>query len=104
MRTLTNCMLGGFLAAFLVSQAILLLNPAVPLDFSTFWRVWGTLALTYGLAAGLGWWLFLIAVEQVRGRPLRPAWLSFRLLTWLVMLNLVLAAILLWHNLFYFRL
>ncbi len=104
MRTLTNCMLGGFLAAFLVSQAILLLNPAVPLDFSTFWRVWGTLAMTYGLAAGLGWWLLLIAVEQVRGGPLRPAWISFRLLTWLVMLNLALAAILLWHNLFYFRL
>ncbi len=104
MRTFTNCMLGGFVAAFLLSEVLLLLNPGVPLDLSTFWRVWGTLALTYGVAAGLGWWLFLIAVEEIQGRPIRPAWFSFRLLTWLLMLNLAVAAILLWHNLFHFRL
>ena len=104
MRTLTNCLLGGLLAACLVTQALLLLNPAVPLDALTLARVWATVALTYGLAVGLGWRLFLFAVEELRGRPIRPAWFSFRLLTWLVMLDLALGAILLWHNLFYYRL
>jgi predicted AlkP superfamily phosphohydrolase/phosphomutase len=103
MRKLTNSLLGGLLAAFLLTEALLLLNPEVPLDFTTVWRLWGTLALTYGLAAGLFFWLLLIAIEALGGRPLQPAWFSFRLLTWLLMLDLALGAILLWHNLFHFR-
>ena len=104
MRRLTNSLLGGFLAALLLTQALLLLNPEVPLDISTVWRVWGTLAVTYGLAAGLSFWLLLVVVEAIRGQPLQPAWFSFRLLTWLLMLVLALGAVLLWHNLFHFRL
>jgi hypothetical protein len=62
------------------------------------------LALTYGLISGLAMWLLLALIEQIRGRGLRPAWLSFRLLIWLLILDLVVAATLVWHNLFYYRL
>ena len=103
MRTLTNSLLGGFLAAVLLSEALFLLNTDVPLALPIWWRVWGTLALTYGLAAGLGFWLLMRGVETVRGRPLQPAWFSFSVLTWLIMIDLGLGAILLWHNLFYYR-
>jgi predicted AlkP superfamily phosphohydrolase/phosphomutase len=67
-------------------------------------RVWGTMALTYGLVVGLVLWLVLVLFEELRGRAIRPAWLSFRLLTWLFILDLAAAATLLWHNLFYYRL
>ncbi len=104
MRKLTNSLVAGLLAAFLITEALMLLNPDVPLTFSTLWQVWSILALTYGLAAGLGFWLLMIALEELRGRSLQPAWLSFRLLTWLLMIDLTMGAILLWHNLFRFRL
>ncbi len=104
MRNLTNSLLGGQLLALFLAQSIFILNPQVTLDAPTILRVWGSVALTYGIASGLLSWLLLFLVEEVRGGPLRPAWMSFRLLIWLLTLDLGLAATLLWHNLFYYRL
>lgn len=89
--------------ALFLAQSIFILNPQVTLDAQTLLRVWICVALTYGLAAGLAIWLLLFLIEEVRGGPLRPAWMSFRLLIWLLALDLGLAATLLWHNLFYYR-
>jgi predicted AlkP superfamily phosphohydrolase/phosphomutase len=104
MRNLVNSLLGGQSAALFLVQTIFLLNPRVPFDAKTFFQVWIVFALTLGLALGLGFWLMLFVFEQIRGGAVRPAWVSFRLQTWLLVLTLALAAGLLWHNLFYYRL
>ncbi len=104
MRNLINTLLGGQLAALFLVQATFLLNPRVPFDVKTFFQVWIGFALTFGLALGLGFWLMLFFFEQIRGSAIRPAWVSFRLQTWLMVLTLALAGGLLWHNLFYYRL
>ncbi len=104
MRILTNSLLAGQLLAAFLTQVVFLLNPHIPLETVTLLRVWAPLAGTYGLITGLAMWLLLALIEQIRGRRLRPAWLSFRLLIWLLILDLVVAATLLWHNLFYYRL
>ncbi|MFQ5789426.1 MAG: alkaline phosphatase family protein [Acidobacteriota bacterium] len=104
MRNLTNSLLGGLFAALLFAQAFFLLNPQISLDLTTLVSVGGVLAVTYGVAAGVGFWLLTFLIEKLRDRPLRPAWLSLRLLAWLFMIDLAMAAALLWHNLFYYRL
>jgi predicted AlkP superfamily phosphohydrolase/phosphomutase len=104
LRNLVNSLLGGQLIALFLTQTVFLLNTHIPLDTMTLLRVWGTMALTYGLAVGLVLWLVLVLFEELRGSAIRPAWFSFRLLTWLFMLDLAAVAALLWHNLFYYRL
>lgn len=104
MRNLTNCLVGGVLAALFLGQILFLLNPQVPLDVRCGTGVAFPLVLVYGVGMGLAYWILLLIFEEVRSQPVRPAWLSFRLLTWLVVLDLSAAAVLAWHNLFYYRL
>jgi len=104
MRKLTNALAAGQVAALLIAECTFLLNPEVPHTWTNVLSVWGTFAATYGIATGVLFLLVLQAVEVVRGKPLGPAWLSYRVLSWLVMLALAGAAVLLWHNLVQFRL
>ena len=103
MRKLTNSLAAGQVAALLIAECIILFNPEVPHTWTNVLSVWGTCALTYGIAAGLGFWVLLSFVEAVRGKPLGPAWLSYRVLTWLLMLALAGAAALWWLNLISLR-
>ncbi len=103
MRKLTNSLVAGQVVALLLAECVFLLNPDVPHTWANVLSVWGTFAATYGIASCLAFWLLLYAVETVRGKPLGPAWLSYRVLTWLVMLALAAAAGLLWLNLLSFR-
>ena len=103
MRKATNCLVAGLVVALLLAECVFLLNPEVPHTFQTVLSVWGTFALTYGLAASLAFWVLLRVVEAFRGKRLGPAWLSFRVLTWLLMLALASAATLLWYNLLHLR-
>jgi predicted AlkP superfamily phosphohydrolase/phosphomutase len=104
MRNLTNSLAAGQFAALLAAELIFMVNPEVPRTWTSVLSVWGVSASTYGLFAGLACWVLLFLVEILRGRRLRPAWLSFRVLSWLVMLCLTAAAVLLWHNLVSLRL
>jgi predicted AlkP superfamily phosphohydrolase/phosphomutase len=99
MRKLTNAIAAGQLAALLFAELVFLLNPEVPHTWTNVVSVWGVFAATYGLAIGAAYWLLLQLVEAVRARRLGPAWLSFRLQTWLLTLSLGMAAVLLWLNL-----
>jgi len=99
MRKLTNSLVAGQFTALLATELLFLLNPEVPHTWTSVLSVFGVFAVTYGLAAGIAFWLLLSLVETFRGRPLDPAWLSFRVLTWLLALSLAAAAALLWHNL-----
>jgi predicted AlkP superfamily phosphohydrolase/phosphomutase len=104
MRNLTNSLAAGQFAALLAAELIFLLNPEVPRTWRSVLSVWGVSASTYGLVCGLVSFVLLFLVETLRGRRLAPAWLSFRVLSWLLMLFLVVAAVLLWHNLVSLRL
>jgi hypothetical protein len=99
MRKLANCLAGGVLLALLATELLFLLNPEVPHTGKSVFAVVGVLAATYGIAGAAAFWVLLSLVELSRGRPLQPAWLSFRVLTWLVTLSLAAAAVLFWHNL-----
>jgi predicted AlkP superfamily phosphohydrolase/phosphomutase len=103
MRKLTNSLVAGQLVSLLLAECVFLLNPEVPHTWAYVSSVWGTFAATYGIVAGLFFWLLLYAIESVRGKSLGPAWLSYRVLTWLVTLALAAAAALLWLNLLSFR-
>lgn len=104
MRKLTNGILAGQFAAILATELVFMLNPEVPHTLTNVLSVLAVFALTYGIAAGAGFFALLVLVEALRGEPIRPAWLSFRVSTWLVAVSLTAAAILLWHNLFGLRL
>jgi predicted AlkP superfamily phosphohydrolase/phosphomutase len=104
MRNLTNSLAAGQFAALLAAELIFMVNPEVPRTWRSVLSVWGVSALTYGLFSGIVCWVLLFLVETLRGRRLRPAWLSFRVLSWLAMLCLAAAAVLLWHNLVSLRL
>lgn len=99
MRKLTNGLAAGQFMALLAAELLFLLNPEVPHTWTSVLSVFGAFAVTYGIAAGIAFWLLLSLVEAIRGRPLGPAWLSFRVLTWLLALSLAAGAALLWHNL-----
>ncbi len=99
MRKLTNALVAGQFTALLSTELLFLLNPEVPHTWTSVLSVFGVFAVTYGIAAGAAFWLLLSLAEFVRGKPLRPAWLSFRVLTWLLALSLTAAALLLWVNL-----
>ncbi len=99
MRKLTNSLVASELTALLATELLFLLNPEVAHTWTSVLSVFSVFALTYGVAASLGFWLLLSLVEIVRGRPLQPAWLSFPVLTWLLTLSLAAAAVLFWHNL-----
>lgn len=98
MRKLTNSLVAGQLVALLIAECVFLFNPEVPHTWTNVLSVWGTFAVTYGIVSGLSLWLLLTLVEWGRGQSLRPAWLSYRVMTWLVMLALGGAATLLWLN------
>jgi len=98
MRKLTNSLVAGQLVALLIAECVFLFNPEVPHTWTNVLSVWGTFAVTYGIVSGLSLWLVLTSVEWARGKSLRPAWLSYRVMTWLVMLGLGGAAGLLWLN------
>lgn len=99
MRKLTNALAAGQLSGLLAAELVFILNPEVAHTPKNVLSVWGVFAVSYGVAAGMGFWVLLQLVEWIRGRRIGPAWLSFRVLTWLVMLALAVASGMLWLNL-----
>ncbi len=103
MRKLTNSLAAGMVLALLVAESVFLLNPDIPHTWKNVISIFGTFAISYGIGVGGVFWLLLYGVELARGRPLGPAWLSYRVLTWLLMLTFSAGAALLWHNLVHVR-
>jgi predicted AlkP superfamily phosphohydrolase/phosphomutase len=99
LRKLTNAVLAGQFTALLSTELLFLLNPEVPHTWTSVLSVFAVFSVSYGLAAGAAFWIILTLAEVLRGEPLQPAWLSFRVLTWLLAMSLAGAAVLLWVNL-----
>lgn len=103
LRMLTNAIAGGVLAAAYLTVLLLQLNPHVPLESATSMRWFATFVEFYGLYLGVGWYLAILARDAIASEPLRPAWVSVRLVAWIGALTAVGAAAVTWGNLNGFR-
>lgn len=100
---LTNAMLGGVLGAAYLAVVVLLINPQVPLFSRTSGRWFLALVSFYGLPLSVSVYLVILVREVLASRPLRPGWLSVRLLAWLGAAFAAATALMTWGNLQGFR-
>lgn len=103
LRMLTNAMIGGVLGAAYLAVVVLLINPQVPLFSRTSGQWFLALVSFYGLPLGVGVYFVILVREVLASRPLRPGWLSVRLLAWLGAAFAAATASVTWGNLQGFR-
>ncbi len=99
LRMLTNAVAGGVLIATYPVVLILQLNPHVSIASETAWLWLVAVVSLYAPFLTLGIYFLLMARELLGTEPLRPAWLSVRLLAWLGAMGVAGAAALTWANL-----
>ena len=96
---LTNALAGGVLIALYLGILVLQLNPQVQIVSSTTVGWFVALLAMYGPYVTVVIVLAILGGEAVVSRPLRPGWLSVRILAWLAAVSSATAAILTWSNL-----
>ncbi len=99
LRMLTNAVTGGVLVALYLAVLVLQLNPHVALASETAGRWFIALMSLYGPVLTVTIYFLLIARDLISTEPLRPAWLSVRLLAWLGAIGAAGAAAITWANL-----
>ena len=99
LRMLTNALAGGVLIALYLGILVLQLNPQVQIISSTAFGWLGALLAMYGPYVTVLIVLAILGGEAIVSRPLRPGWLSVRILAWLSAISSATAAILTWANL-----
>lgn len=98
-RMFTNAALVGLLGAAYVTALVLQLNPQIPLVSPTTVH-WFVAALSvHGLLLTVAVWLALIIRDAFTGNPIKPAWLSVRVLAWTSAVTAGAAAAISWGNL-----
>jgi hypothetical protein len=98
-RMFTNAALVGLLGAAYVTALVLQLNPQIPLVSPTTVH-WFLAALSvHGLLITVAVWLALIIRDAFTGNPIKPAWLSVRVLAWASAATAGAAAAISWGNL-----
>src|SRR6185436_4815378 len=102
-RMLTNAAAGGALAATYLVVLVLQINPQVPTVSLTTWRWFVALVTFYGLYATVAIYLAVLVVDVFSARPVRPFWLSIRMLAWVTAVSAAMAAAVMWGNLASFR-
>ena len=103
LRMLTNAIIGGVLGAAYLTVVVLLINPQVPLFSRTAGQWLQALVAFYGLPLSVAVYLVILVREVLASRPLRPGWLSVRLLAWLGAAFAAATAFITWGNLQGFR-
>ena len=103
LRTLTNAIVGGVLIATYVAVLVLQLNPQVPTLSMTALGWLGAVLAFYVPYLSVGLYFLLLVRELLLSAPLRPAWLSVRLLAWIGAAGATAAATITWANLNAFR-
>lgn len=96
---LSNSLIAGALVSIYLTILVLHLNPSYPLS----WRGVAPLALTMGIAYGIGFALVFYALvigrQLLAGEPLSPGWLSVRVLSWQCTIGASIVAVVAWLNL-----
>jgi len=103
LRLLTNALAGGVLVSLYVAVLVLQLNPRLPIVSWTAVHWFGAALAFYAPYATAILFVLLFARDLLASRPLRPAWLSLRLLAWLAAAGAGAAAVVTWANLTAFR-
>lgn len=102
-RLLTNALAGGVLVSLYVAVLVLQLNPRLPVVSWTAASWFGAALSFYAPYTTAVLFVALLARDLLASRPLRPAWLSVRLLAWLSAASAGVAAVVTWANLAAFR-
>jgi hypothetical protein len=102
-RLLTNALAGGLLVGLYVAILIFQLNPAVPLPSMTALRWTGATLGFYTPYATAVLFVALLVRDVLMGPRLQAAWLSVRLLAWLLCAGALTTAIVAQANLAVFR-
>src|SRR5262245_42846005 len=98
LRMLTNSLLAGALGAAYLTIIVLQLNPQVPLASHTTLRLFGALALFYGIHLAVLFYLLMVAREVLSMSVLSPGWVSVHVLAWLSAASVSVASVLMWLN------
>lgn len=102
-RLFTNALAGGALVSLYVGVLVFQLNPRVSLASATALQWFWAVLLFYAPYATGGLFVLLLARDLLAAGPLRPAWISVRLLAWLSAAAAAAAAVITWANLSAFR-
>src|SRR5262245_16262171 len=99
LRMLTNAIAGGVLMAVYVAVLVFQLNPQLPVVSSTALAWLGALVAFYAPYLSVVFFFSMLGKDLLSTEPLRPAWLSVRILAWLGVVGAGAAAVLTWANL-----
>lgn len=102
-RLFTNALAGGVLLSLYIFVLVFQLNPRPSMVSAMTVRWFGAVLSFYAPYATAGLFVLLVARDRLGARPLRPAWLSVRLLAWLSAAGAGAAAAVMWANLEVFR-
>lgn len=103
LRMLSNSVVAGGIAASYVLTVFLLLNPAVPLRSPATLPLAVVILLAYGVHLAVAFYVLIVIRQLFASEVLSPGWLSVRLLAWFGTIATLLAAALLWLNLWGLR-
>jgi hypothetical protein len=98
-RLLANAVAGGVLVSLYLAVLVLQLNPQVPALSMTAIRWAGVVLALYVPYVTVALFFLLLGREVLTARPIRPAWLSVRLLAWVGAAAAATAAVVTWANL-----
>lgn len=103
LRMLTNAATGAALVATYLTVLVLQLNPQVPTVSRTSLSWWGAMISFYGPYLVGVLLVLILGREAIASRPLKPGWLSVRILAWLGAVGAAASAAITWANLDAFR-
>lgn len=103
LRLFANAVAGGVLLSLYVGVLICQLNPRLSILSMTALQWFGAVLSFYAPYATAFLFVALLACDLVASRPLRPAWISVRLLAWVSAVGAAAAAVVTWANLNAFR-
>src|SRR5919108_639337 len=98
LRMLSNCIVGGALAAAYIAILVLHLNPRYPLSVSTVAPLAIALGLAYGVNIAIFFYTLLVCRQLLAPEVLSPGWVSVRLLSWLCTGAAIGGATIMWLN------
>jgi hypothetical protein len=98
-RMLTNAIAGGVLMAAYAAVLLFQLNPQLPIVSLTAIAWLGAMIAFYTPYLSVALFFLMLGRDLLSTEPLRPAWLSVRLLAWLGAVGAGGAAVLTWTNL-----
>jgi hypothetical protein len=99
LRMLTNAVAGGVLMALYLTMLVFEVNPQLPVVSLTALRWTGAVTAFYAPYISVALFFLILGLDLVSPHPLRPGWLSVRLLAWLGAVGTGAAAALTWANL-----